>query len=118
MKQIYIKKERISVKTKEAMSKPEVRERYLEGLKTRNTKSNDPEVRKKRSDSMKGKNAGKLTVRYANDPNGKCFHVTKDDPRYLSGEVVHASVGLKKGPPSDEHREKKNEKIYSLPYTK
>jgi len=51
--------ERISKKTKEAMYRPEVREKYLNGLKTRNTRSSDPEVREKRRISMIGKNVGK-----------------------------------------------------------
>ena len=51
--------ERISQKTKEAMYRPEVREKYLESLKTRETRSADPEVREKRRQSMIGKNVGK-----------------------------------------------------------
>lgn len=49
-------KEKISIKTREAMWRDDVREKYLESLKTRDTRSSDPEVRKKRSDSMIGKN--------------------------------------------------------------
>jgi hypothetical protein len=41
--------EKISVKTKEAMQRPEVREKYLEGLKTRDNKSSDPVIKEKRS---------------------------------------------------------------------
>ena len=52
--------EKISIKTKEAMQKPEVRQKYEEGLKTRNCRSSDLEVRTKRSASMKGKNRGSL----------------------------------------------------------
>lgn len=51
--------ERISQKTKEAMYRPDVREKYLESLKTRDTRSSDPEVREKRRQSMIGKNVGK-----------------------------------------------------------
>jgi len=51
--------EKISIKTKEAMYRPEVREKYLAGLATRDTRSSDPEVREKRRQSMMGKNAGK-----------------------------------------------------------
>ena len=51
-------KERISQKTKEAMARPEVKEKYEAGLKTRNTRSSDSEVRAKRSVSMLGKNKG------------------------------------------------------------
>jgi hypothetical protein len=52
--------EKISLKTKEAMQKPEVRQKYEEGLKTRDCRSSDLEVRAKRSSSMKGKNRGVL----------------------------------------------------------
>ena len=44
-----------------------------------------------------------VTVRYANDPKGKCFHVKTDDPRYLSGELVH---NLKGRPLPDDVKEK------------
>jgi len=52
-------KEKISIKTKEAMYRPEVRERYLESLKTRDNRAWNPEVRAKMSASNKGKNTGK-----------------------------------------------------------
>ena len=52
-------KDRISKKTKEAMARPEVREKYLEGLKTRINRSSDPGVKEKMSKSNKGKNTGK-----------------------------------------------------------
>jgi hypothetical protein len=51
-------REKISIKTKEAMQRPEVRERYLEGLKTRDIKT-DPETIEKRRKGMIGKNVGK-----------------------------------------------------------
>ena len=50
--------EKISIRTKEAMQRPEVREKYLEGLKTRFVNNSD-EVREKRRKSMIGKNVGK-----------------------------------------------------------
>jgi len=46
----------ISERTKEAMNKPEIREKYEKGLSKRNTRSSDPEVREKRRKSMLGKN--------------------------------------------------------------
>ena len=52
-------RERISIKTKEAMQRPEVRENYLAALKNRDNRSSDLEVRAKRSKSMIGKNVGK-----------------------------------------------------------
>jgi len=52
-------REKISIKTKEAMSRPEVRANMLEGLKNRDTRSSDLDVREKRRKSMIGKNVGK-----------------------------------------------------------
>lgn len=79
--------EKISHKTKEAMYRPEVREKYLNGLKTRNTRSSDLEVREKRRISMIGKNVGK--------DNSK---------------AVAASAKLRKGKPlSEEHKQKVKE---------
>jgi hypothetical protein len=46
-------REKISIKTKEAMQRPEVIAKYKEGMKTRDTKSSDMEVRNKRSASTK-----------------------------------------------------------------
>lgn len=53
------RKQRISQKTKEAMYRPEVREKYLAGLAKRDNGSSRPEVRAKMSASNKGKNTGK-----------------------------------------------------------
>jgi len=52
---------------------------------------------------MSGKNKGKITVRDALD---NVFHVTSDDPRWISGEVVSASKGIKRSPISESHRQK------------
>lgn len=98
------RKEKISIKTKEAMNDPEIRQRYLEGLKTRDNRSSDPIVREKRSKGMIGKNVGKVTVKFANG-EGKAFHTTKDDPRLLTGELIGASKGVKRKPHSEEHKE-------------
>jgi hypothetical protein len=51
--------EKISIKTKEAMNRPEVREKYLAGLAKRDNGASRPEVRAKMSVSNKGKNTGK-----------------------------------------------------------
>lgn len=112
--------EKISVKTKEAMWEPEVREKYLKGLGTRNTRSSDFFVRKKRSNSMKGKNVGKVTVRFANDPNGKAFHVSVDDSRLVTGKVVHISTGVKKGPLKEDQKEflRNNSHFHTINNTK
>ena len=50
----------ISEKTKEAMYRPDVREKYLESLKIRKN-NHSPEVREKRRQSLIGKNKGKDT---------------------------------------------------------
>lgn len=44
--------EKISIKTKEAMQRPDVRSNYEEGLKTRDNRSSDVAVREKRRQSM------------------------------------------------------------------
>jgi hypothetical protein len=44
--------EKISIKTKEAMQDPEIRQKYLEGLNKRDNRSSDPAVREKRRQSM------------------------------------------------------------------
>jgi len=93
----------ISQKTKEAMYRPEVREKYLKGLAKRDNRSSDPEVREKRRKSMMGKNVGKITVR---DKEGNVFHTTKEDPRWISGELFAASKGVKRPPLSEKHRNK------------
>lgn len=51
--------EKISIRTKEAMNRSDVRENYAEGLKKRNTRSSEVKVREKRRQSMIGKNVGK-----------------------------------------------------------
>ena len=45
-------RKRISQNTKEAMQRPDIREKYLKGLKTRDCRSSDIEVREKRRQSM------------------------------------------------------------------
>jgi len=85
------------------MNRSDVREKYLKGLENRDNRSSDPLVREKRSRSMSGKNKGKITVRDALD---NVFHVTSDDPRWISGEVVSASKGIKRSPISESHRQK------------
>jgi len=97
------RREKISKNTKEAMNRSDVREKYLKGLENRDNRSSDPLVREKRSRSMSGKNKGKITVRDALD---NVFHVTSDDPRWISGEVVSASKGIKRSPISESHRQK------------
>lgn len=54
--------EKISIKTKEAMAKPKVRQKYLEGLNRRDNRSSDPEVAEKRRESMKATMAKKFPL--------------------------------------------------------
>lgn len=82
--------EKISIKTKEAMQRLDVREKYLNGIKNRNTRSSDSEVREKRRLSMLGKNKGK--------DNSK---------------AVSISAELRRGKPlSEEHRLKVKENTH------
>ena len=95
--------EKISATAKKNAQDPIYRAKYLEGLKTRDTKSSNPDVCEKRSKSMIGKNAGKIT---AKDESGNIFHTTKDDPRWNSGEIWAASKGVKRSALSEEHKTK------------
>ena len=63
-------RKRISLKTKEAMQNPEVKQNYKEGLKTRDCRSSDVEVRTKRSESMKKTMAEKFPNRKQRDKFG------------------------------------------------
>lgn len=96
-------KEKISQKTKESMWNPEIRQKYIKGLETRNTHSSDLEVREKRRQSMIGKNKGKITVK---DKDGNIFHVTHNDLRWINGEVVAASKGVKRSSLTESHKNK------------
>jgi hypothetical protein len=62
-------RQKISENTKAAMQNPEVRANYLEGLKARNTRSSEVEVREKRRQSMMGKNVGKVHTEEQNERN-------------------------------------------------
>lgn len=54
--------EKISIKTKEAMASPDIRQKYLEGLNRRDNRSSDQEVREKRRASMKAAMAKKFPI--------------------------------------------------------
>jgi len=62
--------EKISLKTKEAMQNPEIKHNFKEGLKTRDCRSSDVEVRAKRSESMKKTMAEKFPNRKQRDKFG------------------------------------------------
>jgi hypothetical protein len=68
-------KEKISYKTKEAMQRPEVRQKLLEGTKNKDNRSSDPEVREKRKKTMQKTMAEKFPV----DKRKK--RLKKDDPK-------------------------------------
>lgn len=67
--------ERISIKTKEAMNREDVRSNYEAGLNKRNTRSSDPEVREKRRQSM----IEAMTKKY---PNKHQFANAAEKQRY------------------------------------
>lgn len=60
--------ERISQKVKEAMQRPEVREKYLKGLAERDNRSSDPEVREKKRQSMLKTMAEKFPIENRYNP--------------------------------------------------
>lgn len=102
-------REKISETAKKNAADPVYRAKYLEGLKARDTKSSDPATREKRRQSMMGKNKGKIT---AKDSSGNVFHTTKDDPRWITGEIWAASKGVKRAPLTEEHKAKVRETSY------
>jgi hypothetical protein len=65
-------REKISIKTKEAMNKPDVREKYLKGLQHRDCRSSDINVREKRSQSMKNT----LKLKHPDGRPGNCGNTT------------------------------------------
>lgn len=90
-------REKISIKTKEAMARPDIREKYLKGIDNRDlSKASSPEVieQKRRTMMTNGKNKGKITVRYPD--SAEHFHVTKDDLRWINGEVIPVGKGQKR----------------------
>jgi hypothetical protein len=54
----------------------------------------------------KGRNKGKITVK---DANGDIFHVTKNDPRWIFGEVIATTKGMKMPKFSEERKSKLKE---------
>lgn len=84
-------KERISQKTKEAMARPEVKQKYKESLKTRNTRSSDPEVRVKRAKSMLGKNVGKIHTAETREKN-RLGHLGKVHSDETKSKIAAAGV--------------------------
>ena len=69
--------EKISQKTKEAMYRPVVREKYLEGIQNRDNRSSDIEVREKRRQTMKKTMAEKFPI------EDRKKRLQKDDPKLL-----------------------------------
>jgi len=86
-------REKISYTTKQAMQREDVRNKYLEGLKTRDNKSSDPEVRRKRSETMMGKNKGKKRTSEQREKMSKAAmgrkHISKE-------HTEKAMTGLRK----------------------
>jgi hypothetical protein len=91
-------KKTISEKTKQAMQRDDVREKYLEGLKTRDTKSSDPEVREKRRKSMIGKNVGKDTSKawQAAAEKNRGRQISEEHKMKIKSAGVFSSINNKK----------------------
>ena len=83
-------RDRISQKTKEAMAKPEVRQKYLEGLKNRNQIQSD-ETRAKRSNSMMGKNVGRVHTDETKEKN-RLGHLGKVSSDETKSKIAAAGV--------------------------
>lgn len=69
--------EKISQKTKETMYRPDVREKFLEGIQNRDNRSSDIEVREKRRQTMKKTMAEKFPI------EDRKKRLQKDDPKLL-----------------------------------
>lgn len=71
-------REKISHRTKEAMQRPDVRKNYEEGIKHRDNKSSDPELKEKRRQSMIKTMAEKFPIEerssYNRSENGSEIH--------------------------------------------
>ena len=83
--------ERISIKTKEAMQRPEVRENYLTAMKNRDNRSSDLEVRAKRSKSMIGKNVGRIHTAETVEKN-RLGHLGKVHTDEAKSKIAAAGV--------------------------
>lgn len=93
--------EKISIKTKEAMARPEVRQKYLANINNRDNKSSDPAVIEKRRASMKATMAKKFPVEQR-----------KHRPEFNSSEYVeNMAVKTKQLWERPGHRENVSSKI-------
>jgi hypothetical protein len=91
-------RKRISLKTKEAMQNPEVKHNFKEGLKTRDCRSSDVEVRTKRSESMKKTMAEKFPNRKQRDKFGSeeyCKNMAEKTKQLWQNPGHRESVGKK-----------------------
>jgi hypothetical protein len=91
-------RKRISLKTKEAMQNPEVKHNFKEGLKTRDCRSSDVEVRTKRSESMKKTMAEKFPNRKQRDKFGSeeyCKNMAEKTKQFWQNPGHRESVGKK-----------------------
>ena len=93
--------EKISAKTKEAMARPEVRQKYLANINNRDNKSSDPVVIEKRRASMKATMAKKFPIEQR-----------KHRPEFNSSEYVeNMAVKTKQLWERPGHRENVSSKI-------
>lgn len=102
-------KQRISIKTKEAMAKPEVREKYLEGYHKADKRSSDLLVRQKRSKSMKKTMSQKFPVEnryvklteeqrleyYSNKAKQMHSTMSEEKKKLRIEKIVKANIGKK-----------------------
>lgn len=120
--------EKISVKTKEAMQRPEVRKKYEKGLKKRDNKSSNPEVIGKRRRSMTETLTKKFPVEnrykpltdqerweYYSQKGKEIWANRNEDQRRKVGQKISEGLKGKKNrlgqTNSDEHRKKISETL-------
>ena len=84
-------REKIAHTTKEAMWRDDVRTNYIKGMKTRDNKSADPEVRRKRSISMMGKNVGKKRTEESKRKMSEAKMGTKHTEEHIRKQMVGIS---------------------------
>jgi len=124
--------EKISIKTKEAMQRPDVRKNYEEGLRRRDNRSSDPKVSEKRSQSMIATMAEKFPVENRYKPltdeerfeyysnKAKVMHRNRtDEKKEEVGKKISDALKGKQNrlgqKNSDEHRKKISQSLIGHP---
>jgi hypothetical protein len=89
--------EKISVKTKEAMARSDIKDNYEASLKNRDTRSSDPNVRAKRSASMQGKNKGNWnTAQKISAEMRRGIPLSKEHRANIAAAGIFSSLNKKK----------------------